>query len=76
MFDKSDFFCKTNPIFPHFSPENEDFTKKQTQFKPNSKPNKHNNELKIRGQIQTNPIQTQANPISRAILLGALLIFF
>ena len=32
------FLCKTNPIFPHFSPENDDFTKKQTQFKANTKP--------------------------------------
>jgi hypothetical protein len=27
--------CKTNPIFPHFSPKKDDFTKKQTQYKPN-----------------------------------------
>ena len=51
--------CKTNPIFLHFSSKNDDFTKKQTQFKPNSKP--------ILGQKQgsimrTNPIQTQTKP--------------
>jgi hypothetical protein len=26
------------PNFPHFSSENEDCAKKQTQYKPNSKP--------------------------------------
>jgi hypothetical protein len=40
--------CKTNPIFRYFSPENDDSTKKQTQNKPNSNPNKANNEPKIR----------------------------
>jgi len=43
------FLCKTNPIFPGFSPENDDFTKKQTQFKPNSNPI----------QSQTKPILAQ-----------------
>jgi hypothetical protein len=54
------FFCKTNPIFPSFLPKNNDSTKKQTQFKANSKPNKPNNESKIR---VAKPIQTQTNPI-------------
>ena len=31
-------FMQNKPNFPHFSPENDDFTKKQTQFKPNTKP--------------------------------------
>jgi hypothetical protein len=31
-------FLTNKPNFSHFSPKNEDFTKKQTQFKPNSKP--------------------------------------
>ena len=28
-------FLPNKPNFPHFSPENDDFAKKQTQFKPN-----------------------------------------
>jgi len=28
-------FMQNKPNFPRFSPENEDFTEKQTQFKPN-----------------------------------------
>jgi len=36
------FLCKTNPIFLHFSTKNNDSTKKQTQYKANSKPNKAN----------------------------------
>jgi 5'-methylthioadenosine phosphorylase len=31
-------FLQNKPNFPHFSLKNEDFTKKQTQFKPNSNP--------------------------------------
>jgi len=69
-------FMQNKPNFPHFSPENEDFTKKQTQFKPNSNPIKANFGPKIRVakpiQSQTNPIlgqlqgwQTQTNPIYR-----------
>jgi hypothetical protein len=33
---------QNKPNFPHFSPENDDFAKKQTQFKPNSNPIKAN----------------------------------
>ena len=33
-----DFFLQNKPNFPNFSPENKDFTKKQTQYKPNSNP--------------------------------------
>jgi hypothetical protein len=29
---------KNKPNFPHFSTQNDDFAKKQTQFKPNTKP--------------------------------------
>jgi hypothetical protein len=42
-------FRKTNPIFPYSSPKNNDSTKKQTQFKANSKPNEPNFGPKIRG---------------------------
>jgi hypothetical protein len=35
-------FLQNKPNFPHFSPENEDCAKKQTQFKPNTKPIKAN----------------------------------
>jgi hypothetical protein len=59
MFDKSDFLCKTNPILPHFPPENEDSAKKQTQFKANQTQYKPNFEPTIRG---AKPIQTQINP--------------
>jgi hypothetical protein len=31
-------FMQNKPNFPHFSPKNEDYAKKQTQFKPNSNP--------------------------------------
>ena len=36
------FFMQNKANFPHFSPKNEDFAKKQTQYKPNSNPNKAN----------------------------------
>ena len=49
-------FCKTNPIFLSFSPENEDSAKKQTQ----SCPRLVLTLLFCRG---SNPIQTQSNPI-------------
>jgi hypothetical protein len=29
---------QNKPNFPHFLPENEDFTEKQSQFKPNFRP--------------------------------------
>ena len=61
--------CKTNPIFPHFSTKNNDFTKKN---KPNSNPI----------QSQTNPIlaqksggQTQTKPIQNLSSIGAYLLF-
>jgi len=41
---------------------------KQTQFKPNSKPNKPNNESKIKG---AKPIQTQSNPILELLNINA-----
>jgi hypothetical protein len=64
------FLCKTNPIFPGFSPKNNDSTKKQTQFKAKANPNQNlssigayllfcrgaNNEPKIR---RAKPKQTQ-----------------
>ena len=31
-------FLQNKPNFPHFSTENEDYAKKQTQFKANSNP--------------------------------------
>ena len=31
-------FMQNKPNFPQFSPENDDLTQKQTQYKPNSKP--------------------------------------
>jgi hypothetical protein len=31
-------FLQNKPNFPHFSTKNEDLTKKQSQFKPNSNP--------------------------------------
>jgi hypothetical protein len=42
------FFMQNKPNFPHFSPENRDFAKKQTQNKPNSNPIKANFGPKIR----------------------------
>jgi len=41
-------FSQNKPNFPHFSPENDDFTKKQSQFKPNSNPIKANFGLILR----------------------------
>ena len=35
MFDKSTLFMQNKANFVHFSPEKGDFTKKQTQYKPN-----------------------------------------
>jgi len=49
-------FMQNKPNFLYFSPENDDFTKKQTQFKPNSKPIKANFSPKIR---VAKPIQSQ-----------------
>ena len=45
---------KTNPIFPSFSPKNNDSTKKQTQFKPNSKP------IQTQFKANSNPIASKA----------------
>jgi hypothetical protein len=42
-------FMQNKPNFPHFSLKNDDFTKKQSQFKPNTNPI----------QTQTNPILAQ-----------------
>jgi hypothetical protein len=42
MFYKSALFMTNKPNCPYFSPENEDYAEKQTQFKPNSNPNKAN----------------------------------
>ena len=53
-------FMQNKPNFLHFSPENEDCAAKQTQFKPNSKPNKANFGPIIR---VAKSIQTQTNPI-------------
>jgi hypothetical protein len=39
---KLTFFCKNKPNFRPFRPKNGDFTKKQTQLKPNSNPIKAN----------------------------------
>jgi len=52
---------QNKPNFPLFSPENEDFTKKQTQFKPNSNPIKANFGPKTRVANQNKP---NSNPIS------------
>ena len=41
-------FMQNKPNFPYYSPENDDFTKKQTQLKPI--------------QSQFNPIQSQFKP--------------
>ena len=59
-------FIQNKPNFPRFSTEIDDFTKKQTQYKPNSNPNKPNICLKIR---VAKPIQTQFKPNSKPISL-------
>jgi hypothetical protein len=51
---------QNKPNFPLFSPKNEDFFKKQTQFKPNSNPIKANFSPKIR---VANPNKANSNPI-------------
>jgi hypothetical protein len=48
---------QNKPNFPHFSPEIDDFFKKQTQFKANSNPILAQ---KSGWQTQTNPKQTQS----------------
>jgi len=55
-------FLQNKPNFPHFSPENEDFTKKQTQYKANSNPIKANFGPKIR---VAKPNKANSNPISK-----------
>ena len=50
------FFMQNKPNFRPSRPENDDFTKKQTQFKANTNPNKANFGPKTRG---AKPIQTQ-----------------
>ena len=69
-------FCKTNPIFPSFSPKNNDFTKKQTQFKANqsqfwpknqgckanSNPNKPNQAYTRMSRLRTNKIALKIHP--------------
>jgi hypothetical protein len=54
-------FMQNKPNFPHFSLENDDFDKKQTQFKPNSNP--------ILGQFQglAKPNKPNSNPILPSI---------
>jgi len=54
---------QNKPNFPRFSIKNKDFTKKQTQFKPNSNPIKANFRPKIR---VAKPIQTQFLPSIQA----------
>jgi hypothetical protein len=74
MFDKSSLFYKTNPIFPHFSTKNNDSAKKQTQYKPNSKPKQTQSNpflaQKSGGQSQTKPIQnlSQVYPRENTLL--------
>jgi len=51
---------QNKPNFMRFLPENNDFTKKQTQFKPNSNPIKANFGPKSRVQSQNKP---KTNPI-------------
>ena len=53
-------FSENKPNFPHFSLENKDYAKKQTQSKPIQTQFKANFGPKIR---VTNPIQSQTNPI-------------
>jgi hypothetical protein len=57
-------FMQNKPNFPHFSLENDDFDKKQTQFKPNSNPIKANFGPKIRvakpNKPKTKPIASKA----------------
>jgi hypothetical protein len=62
-------FLQNKPNFRPFRPENEDFTEKQTQYKPNSKPILAQ---KSGGQSQTKPIQTQFYPRFQLTLLWSL----
>jgi hypothetical protein len=58
---------KNKPNFPHFSTENKDFTKKQTQFKANQTQNKANSKPILAPnrwwQTQFKPKQIQYKPI-------------
>jgi hypothetical protein len=58
------FFMQNKPNFPHFSLENDDCAKKQTQYKPNSNPIKANFGPKIRvakpNKPKTKPIASKA----------------
>ena len=67
---------KTNPIFSHFSLKKGDFTKKQTQFKANSKPNKPNVSPKTKVNYESKPNQTQSPNISPAGQINFLSLFF
>ena len=53
------FFMQNKPNFPCFSTKNDDFTKKQTQYKPNTNPIKANFGQKIRG---AKPNKANSNP--------------
>jgi hypothetical protein len=71
-------FMQNKPNFPHFSPEKEDFAKKQTQFKPNSNPIKANFRL-ISGLAK--PKQTQfltldVSSLALEFTLGCAYLFF
>jgi hypothetical protein len=55
-------FCKTNPIFCPFRPENEDFTKKQSQSNPIQSQFKANINPKTRINDDNKPNQTQNKP--------------
>ena len=55
------FLCKTNPIFPGFYSENDDLTKKQTQFKPNQSRFKPNISPKTIINYESKPKQTQSS---------------
>ena len=46
---------QNEPNFPRFSPENDDFTKKRTQFEPNTNPNEPNFGPKIDVNCQNEP---------------------
>ena len=57
-------FMQNKPNFIRFSPQNADFTKKQTQFKPNKAKNKPN---LTQYKVNSNPICRKGNNESSCV---------
>jgi len=65
---------QNKPNYPRFSPENNDFTKKQTQFKPNQSQFWAKNQGGKPKQTQFEPNQSYGNTKKSSIIDNCLLI--